>query len=364
MSVRRSTTIALARSFVAALAVVLGSCEGSGPSTSGPRYLSEWEIFQPGTHDPMPDVVPYEILAPLFSDYASKHRFFRLPEGETIEVVGGRWDFPVGTVLVKSFGFWRDEEQPELGDDLVETRLLVHEAESVWRPYVYVWNEDHTDAELTPAGRIVPIVRSTGDELDYRVPSHTQCRNCHGGSGETLPLGPRTAQMDVMHDFGAGPVSQLQHYVDIGALAEMPASESVELVDYRPVLDRLTEATDREIDDAARSYLHANCAHCHRDGGGAQQSALWIRIDDEPLHATDPSRLGICRTPIAGGCREYGSVTIRPGHPEDSILMCRIESTRAGDKMPELPSVLVYHEANELVREWIRRMPATCPPAP
>lgn len=347
---RALATIALGAIALGAIA----SCE-RGPA--GPRTISEWGLFRPGTHEPMPDLVPYEIVAPLFSDHAYKERFIRLPEGGAIRVEGGRWIFPVGTVLVKSFGFQADLRDPSSARDLVETRLLVleGEGEGEWRPYVYIWNEAETDAELVPAGRLVPtsFVGSDGAtlEFDYRVPSHTQCRNCHGGRDTSAPLGPRTAQMDVP--------GQLERLAARAMFAGgRPPPESVAIVDYREVLDRLETATDEEIDTAARSYLHANCAHCHRDGGGAQQSALWLRVDDEPLHASDPSRLGLCRLPIAGGC-EYGSVTIRPGDPDDSILMCRIESTRAGDRMPELPAVLVYHEANELIREWIRRMPAT-----
>jgi len=49
------------------------------------------------------------VNAPLFSDYASKHRFIRVPEGLQITIdEAGQFVFPEGTVVVKTFGFYTE----------------------------------------------------------------------------------------------------------------------------------------------------------------------------------------------------------------------------------------------------------------
>jgi len=56
---------------------------------------------------------------------------------------------PVGTVMVKSFGF---------DGKLIETRLLVHPDATTWNGYSYKWNEAQTDATVVPADEdLLPI---------------------------------------------------------------------------------------------------------------------------------------------------------------------------------------------------------------
>ena len=330
------------------IALLLGSCGTGEPA----RTIDEWELFaDPSTQTPSEGVVPYDIVAPLFSDYAAKHRFVRVPEGERITVdATGRWQFPVGTVLVKTFAFPYDERDLSLGERIIETRLLVLE-ESGWRPFVYVWNDDVTEAVLAPAGRRVPVefIDARGETVSftYRVPSHTQCGNCHGGTGDIIPLGPRTGQLDRDHDYGAGPENQIDHLVALGWLESRPGPSPV-FVDYE-------DPASTDLDAQARSYIDANCAHCHREGGSAEQSGLWLGIETEDASV----RLGICKPPVATGPRGSGgrAQVIAPGDPDDSIFVYRMESDEPGVKMPEEPTLLVHREGADLVRRWIAAMP-------
>jgi uncharacterized repeat protein (TIGR03806 family) len=325
------------RAGAAAILALLGSC---GAEES--RSISEWgPLFTDvASQTPAPGVVPYDVIAPLFSDYASKHRFIRLPEGGRITVAAdGSWEMPVGTVIVKTFGFLRDLRDPSLGERIVETRLLVRE-EAGWEPYVYVWNDALTDAELAPAGRRVPVelvdLAGTTRSFTYRVPNHTQCGNCHGGGEPTHLLGVRTDQLD--HD------GQVEAFVAMGMLDAMP-----------PPLPQLIdpEDTTEPLEARARSYMHANCAHCHRQDGAAHQSGLWLTIEE-----TDPVRLGRCKLPIAAGSGSGGRpVVVWPGDPMQSILNYRVESDEPGIKMPELPTILVHEEGAALLREWVAAMP-------
>jgi uncharacterized repeat protein (TIGR03806 family) len=319
-----------------------------GGEPEGPTTISEWGLFaDPAMQIPAEGVVPYEINAPLFSDYAAKHRFIRLPEGTTIALdADGRMLFPDGTVLVKTFGFLRDLRDPSLGERIVETRLLVLEGDT-WEPYVYVWNDDVSEATLDQTGARVPV-EFTGNDgsavpFTYRVPNEVQCGNCHGGTGASEPIGPRASQLDRMNDYGAGEVNQLDHLVSLGWLASRPSAPA--WVD--------PDDTSAPLEERARAYLHANCAHCHREGGASSQSGLWYDYD-----VTEDVRLGVCKPPAAAGRGTGGRpVDLWPGDPERSIMVFRMESTEAGVKMPELPTVLAHTEGAALIREWVAAMP-------
>ncbi len=332
---RRALTIA---------ALLLLSCGDGGTTDGAPERLSEWGLFADGlSQTPADGVLPYTVVSPLFSDYAAKHRFIRVPEGTTAGFTAdGAWDFPEGTVLVKTFAFLADRRDPDAGERIIETRLLVLE-EGRWNPYVYLWDGD--DAFLNQVGARVDVdwIHDDGAprSLTYRVPNAAQCANCHGGLGDVLPLGPRTLQMD--HS------GQLEELAAAGLFAEALPAERDALVD--------PEDLAATLDERARAYLHANCGHCHRDQGSAGQSGLWLTAD-----VTEALQLGVCKRPVAAGSAAGGrTFDIVPGAPDESVMVYRMESDEAGIKMPELPSQLVHPEGVALIREWIAAMePAGC----
>src|SRR5207244_1098077 len=100
------------------------------------------------TQEPAPGVIPYDINTPLFSDYATKYRFVRLPPGTQATYHDSEvFEFPVGTILVKTFAYLHDLTEPAQGGRLVETRLLIHRPDG-WIGLPYVWNDDQTEAML------------------------------------------------------------------------------------------------------------------------------------------------------------------------------------------------------------------------
>ena len=115
------------------------------------------------------------------------------------------------------------------------------------------------------------------------------------------------------------------------------------------------------LEQRARSYLHANCSHCHRQDGGAGISGLrFVYWEQEPVH------LGICKPPAAAGSASNGlSYDIFPGSPEQSIAIFRMQSLDPEIKMPELPSQVLNPEGIALISEWIAAMePAGCESLP
>ncbi len=111
----------------------------------------------PAAQQPAQAVIPYDINSALFSDYAEKFRFIKLPAGSSAAYRSdGVFDFPVGTVIAKTFAYPRDARDPSQGRRLIETRILKHEPDG-WVGLPYVWNEAQSEATLDVAGDTVNV---------------------------------------------------------------------------------------------------------------------------------------------------------------------------------------------------------------
>ena len=100
----------------------------------------------------------------------------------------------------------------------------------------------------------------------------------------------------------------------------------------------------------ARAYLQANCSYCHNGNGEARTTGLVL--SNNP--GNDAYALGICKPPVAAGkAAENEHYDIVPGHPEQSILLYRMQSTAPSIMMPEIGRSLEHVEAAQLVSDWI-----------
>jgi hypothetical protein len=95
----------------------------------GPGYptLADYGFFagNGASQQPVAGVIPYEVNATLYADFAHKRRFLYVPPGQHIGFVAAdRWVMPVGAVLIKTFSYLVDERDPSRGERLIETRLL------------------------------------------------------------------------------------------------------------------------------------------------------------------------------------------------------------------------------------------------
>jgi uncharacterized repeat protein (TIGR03806 family) len=304
--------------------------------------LSDYGFFKGTLKDQIPTdgVVLYTLNSPLFSDYASKLRFVRLPEGKSVSYnPDSVLQFPVGTAIVKTFYYPFDERNPEKGRRLMETRVLLHEAKG-WVALPYIWNKEQTDAVLEVAGGSdqVSWIDAAGKKqsFEYQVPNMNQCKGCHERSGEMTPIGPSVRQLNDGH--------QLQHWETAGLLKGLPK-------DHIPALVNYSDAS-ASLDDRVKAYLDINCAHCHNATGPARSSGLYL-----DWNSKDRTAYGFLKPPVAAG-RGSGNLSydIVPGKPEQSILHYRMASRDPGVMMPELGRQLTHHEGVELVRSWIQSM--------
>jgi uncharacterized repeat protein (TIGR03806 family) len=294
-----------------------------------PRELSQFRFFIDGAQQgPNYGVIPYALNTALYSDGADKLRFIYLPDGAPMQADAGNGEgllhFPVGSAIIKTFAFGEGADRR-----LIETRVLLHRADG-WVALPYRWNEDQTEATLALAGARIPMTRPDGVEVSYRIPNKNQCKTCHSKDGVVTPIGP--AARNLSREWFA-------QMVDAGGIAAIPEGAGT-----MPVFG---EGDDLEAQ--ARAYLDVNCAHCHRPGGGASNSGLDLRWEQD-----DPHAIGIRKPPVAAGRGAGGyKVSIAPGDPDSSILVYRMQSVEPGVAMPELGRSTVDPAGVEIVRKWI-----------
>ena len=327
--------------------------EANGPTfdpvAQPAKLLSEYRFFQDGAKQiPNEGVVPYAINSPLFSDYTEKHRFVYLPAGTAADYDPREpFAFPVGSVLIKTFGYLHDIRDPSKGERVIETRLLAHTVNG-WVGLPYVWNADMSEATLKVAGTTVDAewihYDGTKRTNNYIVPNMNQCKGCHEQAGILQPLGPKARNLN--RDFGYGGMreNQLSHWSRAGILNGAPSDPA-----DAPRLAEWTDSSTGTVIERARAYLENNCMHCHNPEGPGNTTGLDLTYDQQ-----NPLNYGVMKPPVAAG-RGAGTALfdLVPGKPEESILYNRLASTDPGIMMPELPRRMVDEEGLALVREWI-----------
>jgi len=342
-----------------------------------PEQLSEWHLLEQrdGKVVLNDGVTPYDLNSTLFSDYAHKLRTVILPSGTSIHYGEDAFEFPVGTVISKTFYYPRADAaaQGRIGVRkdptqstpasldlhrvrLLETRLLINTA-SGWVAIPYVWNAEQTEATLALAGDSLSLelVSDEGHQpFAYLVPDTNQCAGCHAlehHSQKIEPIGIRARHLNKTFRYGETTENQLAHWQKVGLLTGAPDPAQA------PRNARWDDPADGDLETRARAYLDVNCGHCHRPRGAASTSGLL-------LHAQESERvhLGECKIPIATG-RGSGDALfdIVPGTPDESILLHRMLSTEADVAMPELGRALVHIEGVSLIRDWIAALPGGCP---
>ena len=343
-----------------------------------PENLSAWHLVEviDGALSPNAGVTPYDLNTALFSDYAHKLRTVWMPQGKSAQYGQEDFDYPVGTVLTKTFYYPKGDNGTILRTDdysndyvvgaagerldldkvrLVETRILVKRADG-WQALPYVWNREQTEATLEIAGDASPLKMVSEDgesaEFTYVVPDRNQCAGCHADNHTKKalhPLGPRARHLNKDYAYGTGTENQLLHWQQIGYLTGLPDfAEVPQDVDYADA--------SASLEDRARSYLDINCGHCHNPAGAADTSGLMLYHSEQ-----EPRRFGVCKPPVAAGTGSGDRLfAIVPGHPEQSILPFRVGSTNPGAMMPELGRGLVHEKGLALLRDWIASMPGSC----
>jgi hypothetical protein len=312
-------------------------CNTIGPL---PKTLKETGLF-PGAPDftkRAPSLREYVPDPPLWSDGLEKQRFLLLPRGTKIDNSNPkRWDFPVGTVFIKTFF-----DDGPTGPRPVETRFIrrVAGADS-FEPYdynVYQWNAAGTDATLLDIQNRTPVmvtVKKLGAPFSHDIPSRQDCGACHEAAAK---MGQTFIGFDLIRLnsklTAASANTQLQ---DLAALFTAPHPPLVDLPDADPRLRRI------------KRFVVGNCTHCH-------EGTRVIDLRPEVFVANTVGQ------PIdaSGVTVPAGWLRVVPGKPEMSVVYVAARRTMLPTGIKAMPPVgVAFAEpaALEDLRAWIMALP-------
>ncbi|MDX1773193.1 putative repeat protein (TIGR03806 family) [Oceanihabitans sediminis] len=315
--------------------------------------LSDYNFFKGDlqNQDPVIGVVPYKPISSLFTDYAKKMRFIWMPENSSANFVSDYevFDFPVGTILIKSFYY--DHVLPSGVTKFIETRLLIKKPTG-WIFSDYVWNEDQTEAVLDTSGSFVSVSfleAGITKTTNYRIPSVSECMTCHKVGNIASPIGVKPQNINSNYTYPSGDVkNQLQKLQELGYLRSFNTSSISTVVDWKD--------SSKDLSLRARSYLDANCAHCHSDDTHCSYRPIRLSFHDTEYSSTN---LGLCVLPDEDIDASLTHI-VSPGRFERSVLSYRMNSTEESIKMPLIGRNLVDESAVSLINEWIDSLTEIC----
>ncbi|MCL1059887.1 hypothetical protein L2729_18110 [Shewanella gelidimarina] len=322
------------------------------------QQLSQYGLFIDSsipTSEPIAPGIAYQLSTQLFSNYASKHRFIFVPQGEKLAYhPNDTFEMPIGTVLVKTFSLPFDTQVLGANNEvLIETRLLIHR-EAGWTTLPYIWQNN--EATLQQAGMDIPHSlnhQGSQEAFDYHVPSRAECKICHQStfasddqSVRIRPIGIKAHLLNRNVNHQGQTTNQLQLWQQLNILTGVP--ELTEIGKTADILDQSASLTAR-----AKGYLDINCAHCHNPDGFASISGL--RLGFYVDHTS--YQYGICKQPPGwdGGAKGL-SYDIIPSDGEHSILVYRQQLNQPKDRMPPIGRAIAHTEAVTVIKDWIDAM--------
>ena len=318
------------------------------PKRTMPKLLSETGAFADlRTLQPADALIPYSVNSPLWSDGAVKQRWFVLPGGTFIGFSPqGSWNFPAGSVFVKNFSLPVDESNPQVLRRL-ETRLLVRDINGAVFGASYKWRPDNSDADIVTVGtnEDITITNATGIRTQrWFFPGRQDCLTCHTPiSGGVLGVNTRQLNGDFTYPSGVTD-NQLRTLAHINLFDA--AFNGLKIHDY-PYLMSITN-THASVELRVRSYLDANCSHCHRPGG---VGAFFDARFDEPIN-----KQNIVNGPVANLLGIPGAKVVVPGDTNRSMLFHRI-SLVGENQMPPLAKNVADEKAVAVIAQWIASLP-------
>ncbi len=346
----------------------LHAFERNDPAASSarpfPKTLSQTGLFESvAGHQVAAGVLPLEISAELWADGAAAERYVAVPNSEVVKshrlakqtpgsMFRRHFEFPKDSVLMKTLSLPQDQSRP---GRRIETQLL-HFDGLQWQAYTYRWNEDETDAELVPAEGDAAVYTVKAPDapggsrpLHWTFASRSQCLTCHTGWAEST-LAFTSSQL--LTPLGNSSINRLDAMVASGLVerqeSKQPPPKNLTRWDEESIL---VPPFDEKypLDQRARSYLDANCAHCHRfGGGGTAQIDLRAGI---PLEKTKT----VNEVPTKGNLDLEEARIITPGNPWRSVLFLRMATCGRG-RMPHLASEVIDSRGLALIEAWIRSL--------
>lgn len=288
------------------------------------QKLSDYNIYQgnPSELVPTNDYKLYELSSQLFTDYAEKQRLIKVPTGtKMVATDNGFLSFPEGTIIVKTFYYFNNKQNPYNGRKLIETRILELK-NGKWVVGTYMWNNEQTDAYLISSGlnKTVNWIDEEGKSkvISYRIPSNLDCKTCHNSNKSVTPIGPKVRNLNFEIHRNAQTLNQLTYLQNEGLLEPINPLAFTTMPNYNN--------TSVSLENRARAYLDINCAHCHKKDGFAAQFRYRMEYETD-LNASK----------------------IREGKTAIEYMMSR------GD-MPKIGTTVIDKNGLELIKQYLKTL--------
>ena len=314
--------------------------------TRFPMTLGDTGLFEDvATHKMAAGVYRYNVEMQPWENGAIAKRWVALP-GKSKVVVKDRISvFPTNAVILKTL-FWPNKESEEETGKPIESQLLHFDGQA-WNAYAYAWDSDGRDGLLVKSeGRIVTDKEkdlmagalSQNGELEYwKYSSRSDCLRCHN-SWSGFALGWNSLQL---HGTSHAKTYLKKSWENL---------DQLELISNQRPKAYKSKQPMGDLEYKAKSYLHANCAHCHRENAGGMVNAL-MYFEKPTLKS---SLIGT--TPLRGGFDIVKPEIIAPGDPFRSVLYYRMAKNGPG-QMPHLGRREMDVKGMDHIFEWIRSMP-------
>jgi len=340
-----------------------------------PQRLSETGLFAEVPRQKLQSgVIPFAINAPRWADGATAERFIAVPGTDPVQLFPGPQPipasmfqrttaFPPDTVVAKTLSLELEPGVPSSSRP-IETQILHFDGRD-WRGYSYAWNDDFTDAVLVGAqgesrtlSLVDPQAPNGHRQQTWRFPSRTDCLRCHNPWPEYL-LAFNLPQLNRPVEYQGTRRNQLTLFQEMGLLQNVTPGPNptqdpprITAVKDPEEFPRFVNPHDRseDLNQRARTYLHVNCGHCHRNGGGG--SAYVHLLHDLPLSETRT----LAQKPAQGTFGIPDAQVIAPADPYRSTLLFRMAKLGPGH-MPHIGSQVIDAEGVQLIHDWIRQLP-------
>lgn len=216
--------------------------------------------------DVIDGVIPYEVIAPLWSDRANKKRWIAVPNNQKINFdATNNWKFPEGTVFIKHFDLPLTDSVNGPFEKL-ETRFFVLGKNNENYGLTYRWNKEGTDATLLKVENDAEFDIIESGNITYKqkwsYPSREQCLSCHNKNADFV-LGVKTHQLnsEIFYEDIQSYKNQLEYLSEKGIFDRRISNAN----NFNRAFNINNEDANLEL--RIRSYMDSNCAPCHQPNG-------------------------------------------------------------------------------------------------
>jgi glucose/arabinose dehydrogenase len=320
----------------------------SGSVIIPPETLEETGIFSDlATLTPNPGIIPYDVNTPYWTDGAIKTRWFHVPTNLTSRITfrpNESWTFQPGTVWIQHFDLEMTNGIPDSRRP-IETRVLVRDGSTNGHSgAAYRWDSPTTAVLVPPEGEeemFTIYENGTPRSQTWRYPARAECLACHTTLAGRA-LGFNTPQLNRNFDYDGVVDNQIRSLANVNYF-----NSAVGNIHTLPVMARLDDESFG-VQHRARSYLMANCAHCHRgvSTSGNFNARIYLALSTE----------GIIDGSLRNNLGDPLNRVIRPGVIENSMIYTRMASEGTG-RMPPSDTRLPDQQALDVFRDWILALP-------